>query len=162
MKKFLSLGLIALLTLSIGIGAIAAEPTELVFWTFQQFHVKLMEAGAEAWNAAHPDQEVVIKAEVYPYEDMHTKLLVALQSGVGAPDYCDVEISKFPNYLKGQIQLVPLNDLIDPVKENFVQARLDIYAKDGTYYGTPYHVGATVMYYNTEILDAAGVKISMD
>jgi arabinosaccharide transport system substrate-binding protein len=89
---------------------------------------------------------------------MHTKLLVALQSGVGAPDFCDVEISKFPNYLKGKIQLVPLNDIIEPEKDNFVQARLDIYAKDGNYYGTPYHVGATVMYYNKEILDAAGVN----
>jgi len=158
MKKVVSLALIALLTLSVGIRIVAAEPTELTFWTFQQFHVKLLEAGAEAWNEAHPDQQVVIKAEVYPYEDMHTKLLVALQSGVGAPDFADIEISKFPNYLKGQIQLVPLNDLIEPIKENFIQARLDIYSKDGNYYGSPYHVGATVMYYNKGILDAAGVN----
>ena len=138
--------------------ASAAEPITLTFWTFQQFHVKLMEAGAEAWNKLHPDQQVVIKSEVYPYEDMHTKLLVALQSGVGAPDFADIEITKFPNYLKGtNIQLVPLNDIVDPVKDKFVQARLEIYAKDGKYYGAPTHVGATVMYYNKEILDQAGV-----
>ena len=92
---------------------------------------------------------------------MHNKLLIALQSGVGAPDMCDVEISKFPNFLKGKVEniaLVPLNDIIDPIKENFVKARFDIYAKDGNYYGTPYHVGATVMYYNKEILDKAGVS----
>jgi arabinosaccharide transport system substrate-binding protein len=92
---------------------------------------------------------------------MHNKMLIALQSGVGAPDLCDIEISKFPNFLKGKVENIPLaslNDIIDPVKENFVQARFDIYSKDGQYYGTPYHVGATVMYYNTEILDKAGVN----
>ncbi|MFP3359398.1 extracellular solute-binding protein, partial [Planococcus sp. SIMBA_143] len=30
---------------------------------------------------------------------------------------------------------------------------------DGNYYGIPTHVGATVMYYNTEIMDQAGVDI---
>lgn len=161
MKKVFTLMVAALCLLSIenfGEPVSAAEPTELSFWTFQQFHVKLIEAGAEAWNKLHPDQPVVIKTEVYPYEDMHTKLLVALQSGVGAPDLCDIEIGKFPNYLKGDIQLAPLNDIIEPVKDKFVQARLAIYAKDGNYYGAPTHVGATVMYYNTEILDQAGVN----
>ncbi len=161
MKNVFTLLVAVLCLLSIGHFAQpvnAAEPTELSFWTFQQFHVKLIETGAESWNKLHPDQPVAIKAEVYPYEDMHTKLLVALQSGVGAPDYCDIEIGKFPNYLKGQIQLAPLNDIIEPVKDKFVQARLEIYAKDGNYYGTPYHVGATVMYYNKEILDQAGVN----
>ena len=158
MRKFVAICVVALWMLGIVGTAIAADPTELVFWTFQQFHVKLMEAGAEAWNKAHPDQQVVIKAEVYPYEDMHTKLLVALQSGVGAPDFADIEITKFPNYLRGKIQLTPLNDFIEPEIDNFIKARLDIYAKDGNYYGAPTHVGATVMFYNTEILDAAGVN----
>ncbi|MDY0095311.1 MAG: extracellular solute-binding protein [Candidatus Vecturithrix sp.] len=161
MKNVFTLLVAALCLLGIGYfgePVSAAAPTELSFWTFQQFHVKLIEAGAEAWNEKHPDQPVVIKADVLPYEDMHTKLLVAFQSGVGAPDISDIEIGKFPNYLRGEIQLAPLNDIIEPVKDNFVQARLDIYAKDGSYYGAPYHVGATVMYYNTEILDQAGVN----
>jgi arabinosaccharide transport system substrate-binding protein len=158
MKKALLFILVASFVLSIGFGALAAEPTTFTFWTFQQFHVKLFEEGAAAWNKEYPDKPIKIQAEVYPYEDMHTKLLVALQSGVGAPDYCDIEISKFPNYLKGtNIQLVPLNDIVDPVKDKFVQARLLIYAKEGKYYGAPTHVGATVMYYNKEILDQAGV-----
>ncbi len=114
--------------------ASAADPTELTFWTFVQFHANLIEEGAKTWNDLHPDQPIVIKSEVYPYDEMHNKLLIALQSGVGAPDLVDIEISKFPNYLKGEnIQLVPLNDIIDPVKESFVQARFTIYSKKGTY-----------------------------
>ncbi|MCR2808080.1 ABC transporter substrate-binding protein, partial [Paenibacillus soyae] len=37
-------------------------------------------------------------------------------------------------------------------------ARFDIYAKDGNYYGVDYHVGASVIYYNKELLDKAGVN----
>jgi arabinosaccharide transport system substrate-binding protein len=90
---------------------------------------------------------------------MHNKLLIALQSGKGAPDIADIEISKFPNYLKGKIQLAPLDDLLNPIRKNFVQARLDIYGKDGKTYGICFHVGAEVMYYNTDITNAAGVDI---
>ncbi len=71
--------------------------------------------------------------------------------------FVDIEIAKYPNFLKGNIQLAPLNDVIDPVRDKFVTARLDIYSKDGKNYGLPFHVGASVIYYNMEILKAAGV-----
>src|SRR5690606_37892434 len=60
---------------------------------------------------------------------------------------------------KGTPQLESLNDIVDPVKDKLIQSRLDIYSKDGTVYGLPTHVGAAVMYYNTEILSQAGVDI---
>jgi len=135
----------------------AQAKTDLTLWTFQDLHAQYYTAMAEKWNAANPTEQINLKPEVLPYDDMHNKLLVALQSGVGAPDISDIEISKFANYLKGKIQLAPLNNLIDPVKDKFVQSRLDNYKKDGKYYGLDFHVGAEVIYYNTEILKAAGV-----
>ncbi|MCR2808093.1 extracellular solute-binding protein, partial [Paenibacillus soyae] len=84
--------------------------------------------------------------------------LVSLQSGSGAPDLADIELGKFPNFLKGEPQLVPLNDIVEPELGNLVKARFDIYAKDGNYYGVDYHVGASVIYYNKELLDKAGVN----
>jgi arabinosaccharide transport system substrate-binding protein len=39
-----------------------------------------------------------------------------------------------------------------------VKSRVDIYSKDGKYYGVDFHVGAAVIYYNKEILDKAGVN----
>jgi arabinosaccharide transport system substrate-binding protein len=110
------------------------------------------------WNKVNPDKQINLTANVYPYDDMHNKLLVALQSGKGAPDIADIEVTKFANYLKGQPQLLPLNDVVEPEKENIVQSRLDIYSKDGNYYGIDFHVGASVIYYNKEILDKAGVN----
>ncbi len=111
----------------------------------------------EKWNAAHPDTTIKLEATTFSYDDAHNKLLVALQSGKGAPDLADIEISKIGNYLKGDPQLVSLNDIVEPAKDNLVMSRLDNYAKDGQYYGIDYHVGAQVIYYNKEILDQAGV-----
>ncbi len=133
------------------------EVPELDFWTFQELHLSFYQKMADLWNKENPDRQFTFNGEVLPYEDMHTKLLVSLQAGTGAPDMVDIEIAKYPNYLKGDIQLVPLNDVIDPVRDNFVTARLDVYSKDGKNYGLPFHVGASVIYYNMEILNAAGV-----
>ena len=38
-----------------------------------------------------------------------------------------------------------------------VESRLNLYSSDGEVYGLPTHVGATVAFYNTELLEAAGI-----
>ncbi len=126
-------------------------------WTFASQHVEFYEEMAKEWNRRHPDKPIDLQIEMYPYNEMHNKLLLSLYSKVGAPDIADIEIGKFANYLKGEPQLVPLNDIVDPVKDRIVQSRIDIYSKDGTVYGIGFHVGATVIFYNKEILDQAGV-----
>ena len=157
MKKILAL-MVALSAISVA--ALSAQAkTTLTLWTFNELHAQYYQESAVAWNKANPSRQINLKAEVFPYDDMHNKLLIALQSGSGAPDIADVEISKFPNYLKGDIQLVPLDDLLNPIRKQFVQARLDIYGKDGKTYGMCFHVGAAVMYYNMDIMKAAGVDV---
>jgi len=136
------------------------EATPIDFWTFNALHVQFYEEMAKLWNEANPDKQIIFKGEAMPYEDMHNKLLVSLQSGVGAPDIADIEISKFSNFLKGsEIPLVDLTPLLKPIYDKYVEARLLIYSKDNKVYGLPFHVGATVMYYNKDILDEAGVNV---
>ncbi|OKP72283.1 arabinose-binding protein [Paenibacillus sp. P3E] len=135
-----------------------AQAEKVVFWTFVDAHQKFYESMAASWNESHPDKTIALEATTIPYDDMHTKLLVALQSGVGAPDLVDIEQSKFPNFMKGTPQLVSLNDIVEPELGNIVKSRVEIYSKDKTYYGIDYHVGATVMYYNKEMLDQAGIN----
>lgn len=136
------------------------KTTTLSFWTFQELHNGFMQDAAATWNKANPNEQIILKTDVLPYDEMHNKLLISLQAGTGAPDIVDIEISKFSNYLKGSKPgLAPLNDVLAKDLDKFVKGRLDNYAKDGKYYGLDYHVGASVMYYNKEILDAAGVNI---
>jgi len=136
----------------------AAEPTKLTLWTFVQQHADFYDFMADEWNKNNPDKPIQLESQVIPYDDMHTRLLLALQSAEGAPDLVDIEQSKFPNFMKGNVQLLELNDVVEPELPNIVKSRVDIYSKDGKYYGVDLHVGATVMYYNKEIMDQAGVN----
>ncbi len=156
MKKF---ALMALALAVLPAMLFAQAKTDMTLWTFQELHATYYKSAVAAWNTANPTKQINLNVEVFPYDDMHNKLLIALQSGKGAPDIADIEISKFPNYLKGETQLVPLDDLLNPIRKQFVQARLDIYGQGGKTYGICFHVGADVMYYNMDIMKAAGVDI---
>ena len=162
MKKILVLLLaLSMLAALLPAAAVAAEPTDLTFWTYVELHSEFFEDAARRWNEMHPDEPINLKCESYPtVDDMHSKLLITLQSGQGAPDIVDVNVAKFSNFVRGEdIGFIPLNDIIEPEKDAFLEAVLDIYKKNDTYYAIEYHVGAPVIFYNTEILDAAGVKV---
>lgn len=159
MKKYVALLLTALLMLGL-FGTVSAEsaaPTKLTLWTFIDQHASFYQMMCEKWNELNPDRQIELETTVIGYADMHDKFKIALQSGVGAPDICDVELGQFPNVLKGEPQLVVLNDYMADYMDDLVQSRLDIYAKGGNYYGVPTHVGATVAFYNVPVLEAAGI-----
>lgn len=131
--------------------------TDLTFWTFLEQHGKFFNDAAASWNRENRSRQINLAIDVYPYDEMHSKLQIALQSGAGAPDIVDIEASRYPIFLNGNISLIPLNSIVAPVKDVLVMNRLENYAKDGNYYGIDYHLGVTVVCYNREILDKAGV-----
>ncbi|HLU23234.1 MAG TPA: ABC transporter substrate-binding protein, partial [Bacillaceae bacterium] len=141
------------------IGGDVEGATELTYWTFAELHMDFFEDAVPRWNEENPDRPIKLVAETYPFDQMHNNLLMSLQSGKGAPDLADIEIGRFPNFLQGEPQLLEMNEYVDPEIDNFVQSRFEIYGKDGKYYGMPTHVGASVIYYNKEIMDKAGVDI---
>ena len=133
------------------------DVTTLNVWTFIESHQDFYTDMAEKWNEENPDRKVKLVLSNMAYDDMHNKLSLALESGEGAPDVVDIELGKFPAFMTGNIGLKDLTDAIAPYKDNVVESRLDLYSKDGKYYGLPTHVGTTVAFYNTEELEAAGI-----
>jgi len=131
--------------------------TKMEMWTFVELHSQFYAEMLNLWNEQNPDKQIQITFTTYPYGDMHNKLLMSNQAGTGAPDLCDIEISQFPNFMQGEVQFRELNEFVDKYRDDIVPARLEIYSKDGKEYGAPTHVGATVMFYNTEILEKYGV-----
>lgn len=131
----------------------------LDFWTFTEIHGDFYETMAEKWNEENPDKQVSINVNVMPYDDMHNKLQIALNSGEGTPDFVDIEQGKFANFTQGTPALMDLAETAGSYTADgkIVQSRLDLYSKDGKLYGLPTHVGATVAFYNTELLEAAGI-----
>ena len=163
MKKVLALVLVFVMAFAVTAAAAHAdtpEPTQIEYWTFQEIHVAFYEEMAQEWNELYPDRPIELVPQVFDFDGMHTKLLVALDSGVGAPDLVDIEIGKYANFLQGDIQLVPLNDIVEPELDNIIKARVDIYSKDGTYYGICFHAGAAIIFYNAELCEQAGIDWS--
>lgn len=159
MKKTLALALTLCLLLGMTSFATAeAAATKITLWTFIAQHDSYYYGMADEWNAANPDEQIALECVTLGYDDMHNKFKVALQAGgEGAPDIVDVELGQFPNILAFSDSLVEMDSYLGDLKKDLVESRLKIYSKGGVTYGVPYHVGATVNFYNVELLKAAGV-----
>ena len=133
--------------------------TSLDMWVFAELHATYYKQMAEQWNEANPDKPIDLNVTVYPYEDMHNKLLLAANSGSGMPDVVDMEVNQFSNFVAedGRTPLADLTEAAEPYKEDIVQARLDLYTRDGKVLGFPTHVGAFVAFYNTRLLEQEGI-----
>ena len=115
---------------------------------------------ADVWNEQNPDKPINMTVTTGDSSAMHTKLLVACQSGTGAPDICDVEVGHYATFVQGGY-FVPLNDAVEPYEDDVVMSRIKMYGdSEGNYYGIDFHLGAAVTYYNMDIMDEAGVDPS--
>ena len=139
------------------IGSEDPNATVLEHWTFTELFTAFYKDMVEQWNEENPDEQIRINVHVLPYDDMHNKLQIALNSGTGAPDTVDIEVSKFANFTEGDVQLMDMTEYAEPYREYVVESRLGLFSREGKLYGCPTHVGATVAFYNTELLDGVGI-----
>ena len=109
--------------------------THMEMWAFVEMHNTFYAKMLEKWNEENPDRQIQITFTTYPFADMHNKMIMALQTGEGAPDLCDIERGQFPNFLQGEVQLYPLNDALEQYEDDLVPSRIEIYSKDGKNYG---------------------------
>ena len=73
--------------------------TELEYWTFVELHGQHFETMLQKWNEANPDRQIKLNVTVMPYDDMHNKLLIAVQTGEGAPDISDIEFPEICRHI---------------------------------------------------------------
>ena len=135
----------------------AAEPITLTQWVAangvsKNFYERIF----ADYQKEHPN--VTLEVEEFPFFDEHDKLRVALESGSGAPDLADVEISRFGLFVKGQPSLVDLTDRLAPYNADLVAARQNAYTYQGRVYGLEGCVCPVVLYYRDDIFTAAGIK----
>ena len=131
--------------------------TELELWTFQALHVDFYTEMANVWNEINPDKPINMTVTTGEPQAIQKKLLVACQSGEGAPDIADIEIGFYASFVKDKY-LLPINDVVEPYKDDVVMSRIDMYNdEEGNQYGIDFHLGASVAYYNMDIMNEAGV-----
>src|SRR5436305_1967745 len=93
--------LVVLATMAIGpMTSHAQDKITLEVWTFVNTHARWYREMGEKFTKENPNIE--IKVTEIAYQEMHDRLLVALQSGgVGAPDIVDIEQGRFGDFLRG-------------------------------------------------------------
>lgn len=134
--------------------------TELSLWTFQELHVGFWTEMADVWNKENPDRPINLTVTTGESHSVQQKLLVACQAGEGTPDIADIEIGYYGSFLKDDY-LLPLNDVVEPYKNDVVMSRIEMYGdQDDNWYGIDFHLGASVCYYNMDIMNEAGVDPS--
>lgn len=148
--------LLAFLTL-VGLTFTFAQDLEL--WTFAGTHARWFREQADRYKTeVNPDFNLEV-VEI-AYADMHDRLRISLQSGgTGAPDMADIEQGSFGSFLRGgDPGLLPLNDMLDAggYTEQLVAAREALYTYEGTTYGVEHALTPVVLYYRSDIWEAAG------
>ena len=141
--------------------SVAGDPegTHLELWTYNESHVNYYTKLLQQWNDQDPDYTLQITFKTMPYEDLHTAFTEALKTGSGTPDICDIDAYRFKEVSSGSDTLLyPLDVAVAPYVYELHPARLDVYkASDGKLYGVPFRMGAAVQYWNTVLLQSAGI-----
>ena len=112
------------------IGSGDPSATTLEHWTFTELCKTFYDNMVTQWHTDNPDRLIRVNVNVLPYDDMHNKLQIALNSGTGAPDTVDIEVSKFSNFTEGDVPLMDMTSYAEPYKEFVVQSRLGLFSHD--------------------------------
>ena len=158
------LGAYALGLTGCGGGQAGSGGGTLEFWAFDEGRANLARAALDnkAWKEKHKD--VKVNFRIFPYEQMHDKLLTALVSGKGAPDIADVEISRFSAFIKGdRVPFVDVTDRIAGERDNiYAPAATDPWTWKGKVYGVGNELNTCVLAYRKDLMEDLGVQMPFE
>ena len=134
-------------TLSVSPSAQATGTVNL--WMRDDDLLKVFKTVIPSFNAKYPGVKVSMTGV-----DIDTKLPPTLISGTGVPDGAFYE----DNNIGAQADhLFDLTSLMAPHRADTVQFKLDVNTVDGKLVGIPWDTDPGLLYYRTDICDAAGV-----
>jgi multiple sugar transport system substrate-binding protein len=153
--KRLGLGLLAgVAALSLGAATADAGTLRVVLGYYSAATQELFDGMAKDFMAAHPDDTVQI--EVVSWDNLQQRLTTDIAGGT-APDIAMIGTRWLVDYAANGIA-EPLDSYMTPeFKDRFIESFLAPSTIDGVLYGLPVAASARAMYYNKDILAAAGV-----
>lgn len=131
---------------------------DITFWhSFTQgARLDSIQATADQFMVDNP--KVSITIETFSWGDFYTKWTAGLQSG-NVPDMSTALPGHVVEMMDAEA-LYPLNDMIDDIgRSKFAEATLSEGLKDGVNYSVPLYSHAQVMWYRTDLLEAAGLDV---
>ncbi|HEX5414173.1 MAG TPA: extracellular solute-binding protein [Chloroflexota bacterium] len=100
------------------------------------------------------DSNITIKKVVYPYDEVHAKMLAACVSGVGQPDIMRIEQGQMSKFLQGQPCFVDIKPLIGNKLNDVVQgSALGYWSWKGKVYGIGDEMNACAYAFRKAFLD---------
>lgn len=177
-KKLISILLVAAMvgTMVVGCGSTGSESSstessstestdenvelegEIVFWhSFTQGdRLDIIQETADRFMEENPG--VTITIETFSWGDFYTKWTTGLASG-NVPDMSTALPGHVVEMMDAEA-LYPLDDLIDDIgRDSFSEAALSEGESDGVNYSIPLYSHAQVMWYRTDLLEAAGLEV---
>lgn len=132
--------------------------TRITYWCWSE-HARGAQAVYPKFRELHPDVEVEI-TNLNPQE-IQDKILVAMATGVGAPDVGLIIESRFPTY-PATGGLLEVHDHVAP-READVSPRLRTRLKhNGRYFGFPYIQNIAVMFYRQDMFAERGITAPIE
>ena len=180
MKKLLALILSGVLcvTMAAGCGKKAEEPgkdteaaTEaaggdssneqvtIEYWQYYfESKVNLIDELIEEFEAENPGIKVV--HQNFPYDNYEQKLAASMAVGGGGPNIINIFYGWVPKYVKsGALQELP-TDAFDPAElDSDFSPMVQVNKINGKYYTIPTAVRTSALFYNKNLLDAAGMTV---
>lgn len=172
MKKFLALTLVAALAATVatgcgksdgnnasGAGGDSGEKVELV-WLSQG-------VGEDSWEGItapildkyNENGKVTVKGEFYSFNDLFDVIEVKIASGSKDYDVISVDSPMVASYANRGM-LAPLDEYFsDEEKAEFAEAGLEAGIWDGKLYAPPENTSTQVLWYNTALLEEAGITV---
>lgn len=132
---------------------------EITFWhSFTQgARMEAVQKAADKFMEANPG--VKINIETYSWGDFNTKWNAGLTTG-DLPDMSTAQGTGEVVEMMNADVLTPIDDMVDDIgRDRFSANALADMTSDGATYGVPYYSHAQVMWYRTDLLEAAGLEV---
>lgn len=143
--------------------AVQVDENKLVFWSlFSGGDGGFMDEIIADYNSKGPSKEV--QSIMLVWADYYTKLQTAVAAGKG-PDIGVSHVSKLPE-LVDQGVVEPIDSYLEQmgfdINSVYASNSVDSVTFDGHIYAIPLDTHAEILYYNTDILERAGVALNAD
>lgn len=135
-------------------GGTAENPVELTFWSW----LPDIQKTVDLFEKAHPEIKVTVE-NVGVGADEYTKIQNAVDAGKGGPDLAQMDYNAIPNFvLTGALADVTKSGAKD-MDKTFLPGVLSLVKNGDGIYGVPQDFGPGVMFYRTDVFEAAGVAV---
>ena len=134
----------------------SAGAVEVEVWAHWDQGVQWLINAMQNYN--FPKSNITIKKVVYPFDEVHNKLLAAVNAGSGVPDIGRIEQGRFSAFLKGDVGFVDLkNHIGNKMNDLVLGSAVDYWSWKGQIYGIGSELNVCSLATRTSVLDEVGI-----